>query len=283
MTGAQLLVRATRALVSAGVPEAARDARRLLAHALDMAPGRLTLVLGDEVEAGRAGLFDGLIAQRAGRVPVSQLTGRRMFYGREFIVTPDVLDPRPETETLIAAALAQPFGTVLDLGTGTGCILLTLMSERAGATGTGTDLSEAALAVAARNRTALGLEDRVALVQGSWFSALDRTAPAFDLVVCNPPYIAAGEMPALAPEVRLHEPRLALTDEGDGLAAYREILSQVPRYLAPGGRVLLEIGPTQGRDVGGMMAAAGLARIAVLPDLDGRDRVVSGAMPPIGE
>ncbi len=192
MTGAQLLVRATRALVSAGVPEAARDARRLLAHALDTAPGRLTLVLGEEVDAGRAGLFDGLIARRAGRVPVSQLTGRRMFYGREFVVTPDVLDPRPETETLIAAALAQPFEAVLDLGTGTGCIVLTLAAERPGATGTGTDLSGAALEVADRNRDALGLRDRVTLAQGSWYAALERTTRSFDLIVSNPPYIAAG-------------------------------------------------------------------------------------------
>ncbi len=278
MTGADLLARGARALTGAGVPDAGRDARRLLAHALDVPTGRLTLVLPDEVGSAQCALFDAMIARRTGRVPVSHLTGRRMFYGRDFSVTSDVLDPRPETETLIRTALAQPFRRVLDLGTGSGCIVLTLVAECPGADGSGTDLSDAALGVARRNRSLLGLDDRAALHQGDWFAPV---SGQFDLIVSNPPYIAAAEMAGLAPEVRDHEPRLALTDGGDGLAAYRVIVAGAMAHLAPGGRLLVEIGPTQAAAVSAMMQAGGLSSITVETDLDGRDRVVQAIFPPV--
>ncbi len=281
MTGSELLANGARTLSAADVPDAGRDARRLLAHALNVPAGRLTLILPEVVSEAQSALFDDLIARRAERVPVSHLTGRRLFYGRDFLVTPDVLDPRPETETLIEAALAQPFRRVLDLGTGSGCILLTLIAERDGATGIATDLSEAALDVARRNGETLGLADRIALEAGSWFAPLDGLGECFDLIVSNPPYIALDEMAELSPEVREYEPRLALTDEGDGLAAYRAIIAEAPRHLAPKGRILVEIGPGQGADVSAMMMAAGLAQVTVLRDLDGRDRVVQGSLPPL--
>lgn len=277
-TGSVLLAGAARTLSDAGIPDAARDARRLLAHVLGVAPGRLTLVLPDPVEAGPASRYETLIARRAAREPVSHLTGRREFYGRAFHVTSDVLDPRPETETLVAEALSAPFARVLDLGTGTGCILLTLLAERTAATGIGTDLSEAALAVATRNRDALGLEGRATLGQGSWFEALPVGSGPFDLIVSNPPYIALDEMAGLSPEVRDHEPHMALTDGGDGLAAYRAITRDAPAHLAPGGRLMVEIGPTQGPAVAALMTGAGLADVRVLQDLDGRDRVVAGRL-----
>ncbi|SDY08950.1 peptide chain release factor N(5)-glutamine methyltransferase [Citreimonas salinaria] len=274
-----LLAEATARLQAAGVPDAARDARRLLAHALGVAQGRLTLVLGDPVTADGAARFDALVARRSAREPVSHLTGTRTFWGRDFIVTPDVLDPRPETETLVAAALQAPFARVLDLGTGSGCILLTLLAERPVARGAGCDLSEAALAVAARNREALGLGDRATLRAGDWFAALEAGTARFDLIVSNPPYIAASEMPALAPETRDHEPRGALTDEGDGLAAYRTIAAGAGAWLVPGGRLMVEIGPTQAGAVAALFGGAGLADVAVLPDMDGRDRVVVATAP----
>ncbi|MDO6586684.1 peptide chain release factor N(5)-glutamine methyltransferase [Salipiger sp. 1_MG-2023] len=276
MTGSQLLAAGARILTEAGIPDAGRDARRLLAHALGVSAGRLTLFLPDPVEEARASAFDALIHRRAAREPVSHLMGVRNFYGREFRVTKDVLDPRPETEILIEAALSAPFATVLDLGTGSGCILLTLLAERPAATGLGTDLSQAALDVAASNRSALALEPRAALAQGSWYEALGH-APRFDLIVSNPPYIALDEMPLLTPELT-HEPRLALTDEADGLTAYRAIAAGVLRHLAPQGRLMVEIGPTQGAAVSALLRAQGMVDITVIADLDGRDRVVSGRL-----
>lgn len=273
MRGAELLSRATATLVSAGVPDAGRDARRLLSHVLKVPAGRLTLFLPEPVDPDLGVVFMALVERRAARVPVSHLTGRRQFYGREFLVTPAVLDPRPETETLIEAALAAPFACVLDLGTGSGCILLTLLAERQGAVGTGTDLSPEALNVAFWNRNALRLEARAELLQGSWFAPLSDQIQ-YDLIVSNPPYIAASEMNALSPEVRDHEPRLALTDEADGLDCYRAIASQVMTHLAPGGRVIVEIGPTQAKPVTDLFRSVGLDETWTISDLDGRDRVV---------
>ncbi len=277
MTGSALLAQATRRLAEAGIPDPGRDARRLLAHVLKVPPGRLTLFLPDPVESEHALLFNAVIESRAAHVPVSHITGRRQFYGRAFLVTPEVLDPRPETEILIEAALAGPFSRVLDLGTGSGCILLTLLCEREGATGIGTDLSEEALEVAFWNRNALRLEARAALARGSWFGALrEDDRERFDLIVSNPPYIALDEMDHLSPEVRDHEPRMALTDEGDGLTAYRMIAAGAPSHLLPGGRLMVEIGPSQGAAVADLFRSARLQEVAVITDLDGRDRVVVG-------
>nr|WP_205518609.1 peptide chain release factor N(5)-glutamine methyltransferase [Pseudotabrizicola algicola] len=268
---AEALVDAVRSLRAAEVPDAPGDARRLLAHAAGIAPERLMLHLPEEAEAGVLARFAALVRRRAAREPVSHLVGGRLFWGRWFAVTPDVLDPRPETEGLVAEALRGGFARVLDLGTGSGAILLTLLAERVEAQGVGVDLSAPALAVAARNAAALGVAARADLRAGSWFAPVEGT---FDLIVSNPPYIAADEMAGLSPEVRLHEPHLALTPGGDGLDAYRAIAAGVAAHLAPGGRVLLEIGPTQGAAVAGLLAAAGM-QARVLPDLDGRDRVVA--------
>ncbi|MCO8145402.1 peptide chain release factor N(5)-glutamine methyltransferase [Rhodovulum tesquicola] len=269
MTAQQALAAAVRALTEVGIPDAPRDARRLLAHALGIAPGRLTLVLPDPLPPESAARFEAAIARRVAREPVSHITGTRAFYGRDFRVCPDVLDPRPETETLIAAALAAPFGRVLDLGTGSGCILLTLLAERPDSKGIGADISEPALAVARDNARALGIE-RAAFLQADWFRGI---SGRFDLIVSNPPYIAASEMPGLAPELA-HEPRTALTDEGDGLSAYRAIARGAVAHLDPGGRLIVEIGPTQGAAVCALLRAAGLEIVAIHADLDGRDRAV---------
>jgi len=259
-------------LGAAGVPDAPRDARRLLAHALGVAPDRLTLHLADPVAPDALARFGALIAARAARRPVSHLIGQRQFWGRSFAVGPDVLDPRPETETLVALALAEPFARVLDLGTGSGCILLSLLADRPQATGLGVDLSPAALAIAGANAARLGVAARATVAVSDWCAGV---GGLFDLIVSNPPYIAAAEMPHLAPEVRDHEPRMALTDGADGLTAYRIIAAQAPAHLAPGGRLLVEIGPTQGPAVVALLQAAGLSAASIHPDLDGRDRVVS--------
>ena len=276
-TLAQALRAAQARLDGAGVPDAARDARVLLAHATGLAPDRLLFSLADPMPPAAAALYDAAIAARARRQPVSQITGQRLFWGRRFRVTPDVLDPRPETEVLVAAALEQPFRQVLDLGTGTGAILLSLLADCPQARGLGADLSRAALDVARGNAAALGLAARADFVLSDWFAAI---ADRFDLIVSIPPFIAAVEMPGLSPEVRDWEPHLALTPGGDGLAPYRIIAAGAGAHLVPGGRLLVEIGPTQGAAVAGLFAAAGLTGVTIRPDLDGRDRVVLAHAPP---
>ena len=268
---------ATRRLNEAGIEDAPRDARRLLAHALGLAPDRLTLHLQDEVAAAARAAFEAAVTARLARQPVAQITGERLFWGRSFRVTRDTLDPRPETEILVAEALSQPFTRVLDLGTGTGCILLSLLADRPEATGLGADLSPAALEVAKDNAGRLSVADRADFVLSDWFDAV---SGQFDLIVSNPPYIAADEMPSLSPDVRNWEPELALTPGGDGLIAYLRITAGMGAHLAPAGRVIVEIGPSQGAAVAAMFARAGLQAVRILPDLDGRDRCVVGTNAP---
>lgn len=272
ITAAEALRAAIPRLASCAVPDPARDARHLLAFAMGLAPDRLTLHLSDPLSPEATARLEAALSARAARQPVSQIIGQRLFWGRTFRVTRDTLDPRPETETLIAAALERPFRRVLDLGTGTGAILLTLLAERPDATGHGVDVSPAALAVAKANAESFELSARATFGVSNWFSAVEGQ---FDLIVSNPPYIGANEMADLSPEVRDWEPHLALTPGGDGLEAYRAIAAGAPAHLSPGGRLIVEIGPTQGEAVTALFAAAGLRDLSVLRDLDGRSRVVT--------
>lgn len=281
MTSPRALCLAAQArFEAAGIADGERDAQLLMRHALSRLEGRpvprhqLTDLLNAPVPAGLEALFAPMVDARAARQPVSQIIGRRAFWTHEFEVTPDTLDPRPDTEALVEAALKHPFRRVLDLGTGTGAILISLLAERPGATGLGTDLSEAALAVARRNAAAIGVEAQFQL--SDWFAEVQGR---FDLIVSNPPYIALAEMAGLSPEVREWEPRMALTDEGDGLAAYRAIVAAAPRHLEPNGWLMVEIGPTQAADVMALMRGAGLENVGITPDLDGRDRVISAQLP----
>lgn len=274
VTGAEALRQGAARLAEAGVVDAAGDARLLLAHALDLPRHHLTAALAAPLPAEAGQRFDAALSARAARQPVSQILGRRAFWKHEFRVTRDTLDPRPETETLVEAALAEPFASVLDLGTGTGAILISLLAERPGTQGLGTDLSEAALAVARDNATRIGVT--AAFQRADWFQGL---AGRFDLIVSNPPYIALSEMPDLSPEVRDWEPHAALTDFGDGLSAYRAIAAGAAAHLVPGGHLLAEIGWQQGPAVAAIFAAQG-AKVRVLPDLDGRDRVIQARFDP---
>lgn len=269
------LAEATARLSVAGIPDPARDARRLMAAALGVAPDHIGLLGGDGLAAAPAAAFAAMVAERARFRPVAQIVGRRAFWGRDFVVTGAVLDPRPETETLIAVALAGPTPRrLLDIGTGSGAILLTLLAEWPEAEGVGTDIDAGAVAIAAENARRLGVAPRCRLARGDWFAG--EPGP-FDLVVSNPPYIAAAEIPALAPDVRDWEPRHALTPGPTGLESYRAIAAHLDAVLAPGGRALLEIGPTQAPAVSGLLAAASFGAIRVHRDLDGRDRVVEAA------
>ncbi len=257
-------------LEGSGVAAPARDVRLMLEAVLGLEPGMLVARFRP-LEPGELARFEEMLARRAAREPMSHIRGWREFWGRRFAVTPEVLDPRPETEMLVAAALEEPFRDVLDLGSGSGCILLTLLAERPEARGVGLEISPGAIAVAERNAAALGLDGRAGFVLSDWYG---RLRGRYDLIVSNPPYIAEDEMAGLAPELA-HEPRGALTDGGDGLGAYRAIAAGLGDHLAPGGRVLVEIGPTQGAAVSALFEAAGLTDCRVLPDFDGRDRVVA--------
>jgi release factor glutamine methyltransferase len=271
------LIEGVQRLTQAGIDGAPRDARLLMADVLGVDAGRLTLFMPDEIEVSVQTAFEEKVTRRIAREPISHILGKRHFYGRDFIVTPDVLDPRPETEILISEALKAPFTSVLDLGVGSGAILLTLLAEQSAAKGTGGDLSHAALDVAVRNAEVLGVFNRVQLLNSSWFEAFE-PARRFDLIVSNPPYIATSEMPDLSPELSF-EPRMALTDEADGLTPYRAISERLLEFLKPAGRVLFEIGPTQGEAVSGFLVKAGCVSVDIISDFDGRDRVVSGMAP----
>ena len=275
MTANEALRVAIARLRAGGIEDVALDARLLLAHALGIAQDRLTLHLPEVMSVAQGLAYEQAIAARLARQPVAQIIGQRQFWGLTFRVTRDTLDPRPDTETLVAEALNAPFQTMLDLGTGTGCILLSCLHAMPKAQGLGVDLSPSALAVAESNAAALGLTARARFQPSDWFS---NVTGRFDLIVSNPPYIAADEMAVLAPEVRDWEPHLALTPGGDGLGPYRILAREAPAHLTGQGRLLVEIGPTQGQAVVALFAAAGLQDIRILPDMDGRDRVVAATM-----
>ncbi|MBA4492080.1 peptide chain release factor N(5)-glutamine methyltransferase [Paracoccus sp. S1E-3] len=272
MTWGDWLAGASTRLAGAGLDDPRREAWALISALLG-SNARHHIMLSAPVPADQLARLDGMLAARAARQPLSQIIGRRAFWKHDFRVTRDTLDPRPETESLIEAALKLPWRSVLDLGTGTGAILISLLAERSGARGLGTDLSESALDVARDNAARIGVD--AAFQRADWFQGV---AGRFDLIVSNPPYIAQSEMPDLSPEVREWEPHSALTDFGDGLSAYRAIAAGARTHLVPGGHVLVEIGWQQGRDVAAIFADAG-AEVAVLPDLDGRDRVVRALFP----
>jgi len=274
------LTRFARRLADSGVPDPARDVRWLFDWAYGIGQGAAEAQTRDRPNHLTLEMFDIALAERARRKPVSQIVGKRAFWRHDFTVTADVLDPRPETEILVAAALERPFARVLDLGTGSGCILISLLADRPGAQGVGTDLSDAALAVARANAGRLGVADRARFLRSDWF----RSVPGrFDLIVSNPPYVAEDEMAGLAPEVRDWEPRMALTPGGDGLDAYRAIAQGAGARLMAGGRLILEIGPTQAQAVTTLLVNEGFPPPDIRVDLDGRDRVLITKKPGMPE
>jgi release factor glutamine methyltransferase len=272
-TIARALCAATRRLRSAGIEAARAEARLLLRHVTGL-PAEVLVADRDRALEGEAlARFEVLVARRAAREPMAYVLGEREFWSLPLSVGPGVLVPRPETETLVEAALeAFPDRTaplrILDLGTGSGCLLLALLREYPNAVGVGVDRSAEALAHAARNARRHGLDGRALLVGGDWGRAL---AGPFALIVANPPYVASGELTELAPEVALHEPRAALDGGADGLDAYRAILPDLPRLLAPAGVACLEIGAGQATALAALAEVGGF-RVAVRPDLAGIPR-----------
>ena len=270
----ELLARAERTLTQAGVAGARRDALRLLAHALGV--DRLGLLaLGRDAPVEVDG-FEHLLERRALREPLSFIVGRQGFWTLELAVSPDTLIPRADSETLVEALLeARPdrrsVTRLLDLGTGTGCLLLAALSEYPEAWGVGVDRSEPACRLGRSNAAANGLATRSAFVCGDW------TAPirgSFDVIVSNPPYIPTMDLPGLMPEVSAHEPAGALDGGADGLQAYRTLLPAAASLLVPGGLCVLEVGIGQAEDVVGLGKAAGLMPAGTRADLGGITRAV---------
>jgi release factor glutamine methyltransferase len=262
-------------LAGAGIEHPFRDVRLLLAHALGVEPVDVLARETDAVEAGALSDFNALVERRAKGEPVSRIRGWREFYGRRFIVTPDVLDPRPETELLVEHAIAHlpRGGRVLDLGVGSGCIVLSVLAELEDATGIGVDISRAALGVAARNAEALGVAARFSAIEGGWDAP---EGEHFDMVLSNPPYIPEAEMAGLAKDVLAFDPHVALTPGGDGLGPYRAMLAVLPRRLVPGGWIGVEFGLGQADAVAALMNAAGLEEVEVRADLAGIRRAAFG-------
>lgn len=266
---AEILREAVAKLEAVGVAGAERDAQILLLHLLGQPRHRLAEILSRPLDPQTAARFAEALAARLARQPVSQIIGRRAFWSHDFLVTRDTLDPRPETELLVEVGLEKTFSRLLDLGTGTGAILISLLAERPQATGLGVDLSPAALAVARENARRIGVKAEFAV--SDWFAAVEGR---YDLIVSNPPYIALAEMPDLAPEVREWEPWSALTDHGDGLGAYRLIAAQAASFLQPDGRIAVEIGHAQGAAVKALFEENGFGDVEIRRDLSGKDRVV---------
>ena len=275
-TVADLLRDAQRDLSAAGIETAALDARLLLQAAAGLRHDEIIasprLIIADA--AGRH--FAALLVRRLNHEPVSRILGEREFYGRSFRVTPATLDPRPDTETLVEEALAllppDSPARVLDLGTGTGAIIISILAERPLVSGVAVDHSAAALAVASTNADRHGVQSRLDLHKGSWLAGV---SGKFDLIVSNPPYIPAGEINALAPEVCNHDPRLALCGGEDGLEAYRQIALNTRGHLAPHGRISVEIGAGQKADLVRIFLAEGFSLFHSRPDLSGTERVLT--------
>ena len=260
----------------AGFDDVRRRARRLVAAALDLSPAEV-FARADRVIAEDEGKCIAAMLRRAlAHEPLSRIQGRREFWGLEFALSRDTLDPRPETEILVEALLARlperdrPY-RFLDLGTGTGCLLLALLSEFPNATGIGVDRAFGAAAMARQNAARLGFSSRAQIIVGDWTTAL---TGSFDAIVANPPYIASAEMATLPPEVRGYDPRLALEGGADGLAAYRAIAAGLPPLLAPGGCFACEIGMAQETAATRIVSDTGLVIDEIVPDLAGIARCV---------
>jgi release factor glutamine methyltransferase len=279
MTRAEALTQTRDALRAAGIDDPSLDARLLVADALRIDALGLVTGAGDPVPADARERLASHRARRIAREPVGRILGSREFWGLPFRLSPETLEPRPDTETLVETALARipdrnaPL-SLLDLGTGTGCILVALLSELPRARGLGIDRAEGAARIARANAAANGVGDRAAFLVGDWAGAV---GDGFDLVVSNPPYIRADVVPTLGPEVTEHDPGLALDGGMDGLVAYRAILADLDRLLAPGGFALLEIGFDQSDDLARLTDAAGFDLAGVAADLGGRPRVVTVA------
>ncbi len=274
---ADLLRQARRKFAEAGLPTPELDARFLLQDILHLSSA--DLLDGDRVfSAEELAYVEDCIARRIAGEPVSRIAGFREFYGRSFFLSPATLDPRPDTETLIEAVLEWVKRTprehplrILDLGTGTGCILLTLLHEIPGSTGTGIDFSPEACVTAQRNAVNQNLSDRAMILCSNWTDSL---SGRFDIIVSNPPYIPSQTIPTLSPEVQNHDPILALDGGDDGLGPYKILLPRLRKFLEPGGVVFFEVGIGQAGDIARLVRDSDATLSRTHADLGGVERVL---------
>ncbi|MBY0530802.1 MAG: peptide chain release factor N(5)-glutamine methyltransferase [Xanthobacteraceae bacterium] len=255
---------AVQLLREANIESAETDARLLLLHVAKFDAAKLISAESEAADEDLVEVYGRLLLRRISGVPVSRIVGEKEFWSLRFALGADTLVPRPETEAIVEAALAEIADKqaplrILDLGTGTGAILAALLSELPNATGVAVDKSEAALCVARGNLRNLSLGPRVSYLCADWTDAIGGT---FDLIVSNPPYIATDELALLSPEVRDHDPRLALDGGQDGLAAYRAIVNQLCECLAAEGKAVLELGQGQEAEVGALVRATGKLEVA---------------------
>lgn len=272
----QLVDQAARQLAGAGIDRARAEARLLVGHALGLSLEAVLARDSETADGAAQAAISGLLARRLRREPMAQILGWREFYGRRFAVGRDVLTPRPDSETLIEAVLARLPDRdgqlrLLELGVGSGCLLLTLLAELPQAAGLGIDISPAALETAKSNARMLGLADRVELYPGDWSESV---SGRFDVLIANPPYIASGEIAGLEPEVAQYEPRLALDGGPDGLAFYRRLAGDLDRLVEADGIVALEVGAGQATAVAALLTAAGFGAVSRHRDLAGIERCV---------
>ncbi len=278
------LCQAGQVLRAAAIDQPRFEARLLLAHAMATTAEALLRDPRAPVPPDAAARFGAALRARLAHTPVAHILGRQGFWTLDLAVSPATLIPRADSESLVEAALdlfPDPEAPlrVLDLGTGTGCLLLAVLAERPRAFGVGVDRAPAAVALAARNAAANGLAARAVFLAGDWATALDAR---FDLVLSNPPYIESAVIPGLMPDVALHEPASALDGGADGLDAYRLIAKALPGLLLPGGRAVLELGQGQRKAVETLAEAVGLAAIGCRADLGGIDRALLVAKKPFG-
>ncbi|MDW3205010.1 MAG: peptide chain release factor N(5)-glutamine methyltransferase [Alphaproteobacteria bacterium] len=269
---------AARRLEESGIPGAAWEARHLLSDLTGLTPTQM--ITDPDQPLAQAAAYHDWITRRAAGEPASRITGFRTFRDLTFRVTGDTLDPRIDSEVLVDAVLDRTDQTttrIADLGTGTGCLLLSLLSERPAWSGIGVDLSHGAVQVARENAVRLGLADRTHLVRGNWSEPL--ATGSLDILISNPPYIVHGVLRDLDPAVRDHDPALALDGGADGLDAYRAIAKDAVRVLKPGALLSLEIGWDQGETVPALFAAVGFTSMRVIRDSGDRDRVVTARAP----
>jgi release factor glutamine methyltransferase len=279
-----VIAAAAQRLDAAGIDTARLDAEILMAEAMGVSRVE---VLASRGAASPQTLerFETLLARRLAREPIAYIVGHKEFFSLEFEVTPAVLIPRPETEFLVTAALGaisrKPGARLLDIGTGSGAIAIAFVAHAPGAIITAVDISAAALAVARRNANRHGVTDQMRLVRADLYEVLDGGSPLgrFDVIASNPPYIGAAEVAKLAPEIRMHEPVVALTDCGDGLDFYRRIAAGAREHLAPEGQVMVEIGAGQQSAIAEIFARAGLEVRAIINDLEGIARVLTAEWP----
>ena len=271
----KVLANTANKLSESGIEGAARDARILTAYALQIPISELSLKINEQVSGEMTSKLEKLILRRTRREPISKILGRREFWGRTFSINENVLDPRGDTETLIEFVIEKPVKSVLELGTGSGAIAITLACEWKEVHVTAIDISKEALSLAKSNAEKFNVQNKIDFFKSDWFEAVKGS---FDLIISNPPYIGLTEKDEISTEVIKYDPEISLFAGRDGLDAYRRIIPSLPKFLNPDGFVALETGASQSNQVRNMMNAVGFIDLKIVKDLSGKDRLVAAKL-----